>query len=266
MKRFVLGVMVVLSGSAALPAGAPGSASTSPATLRNYVCQTAKMPAQRAMSITAVMAHVDGTAKLQMRFQLVRRAKRHRVWSTVAGPGLKSWISPKDPTLGTRPGDTWIVKHPVVNLAAPEYYRIKVAFRWLDPQGQVITSANRQSRVCFQPQLQPDLTLTQAGESSTHSGTYWARIKNTGPSPSSQYTVQVASGEQTLAQTTTWQGPVPRASATTVWLKGQACTSGQISVKLTPKVPTDDASADDNMLTVPCASTTAAPARAHRGR
>jgi hypothetical protein len=259
--------MVVLSGAAALPLGASASNSASPATLRNYVCQTAKMPAQRAMSITAAMGHVDGTAKLQMRFQLARRAKRHGAWTTVSGPGLKSWISPKDPTLGTRTGDMWVVKHPVVGLAAPEYYRIAVAFRWLDSQGQVITSANRHSRVCFQPQLQPDLTLKQAGESAKYPGTYWATIKNTGPTPSSQYMVQVAAADddQQLAGSN-WLGPVPRSGVTTVWLRGRACTSGEINVTLTPKDVTDDASAADNMLRVPCPSTTATPARAHRGR
>jgi hypothetical protein len=266
MKRFVLGVMVVLSGSAALPIGAAASATTSPATLRSYVCQTAKMSAQRAMSITAVMGHVDGTAKLQMRFQLVRRSKRHGAWTTVTGPGLKSWISPKDPTLGTRTGDTWIVKHPVVGLAAPDYYRIKVSFRWLDSQGQVISSAYRQSRVCFQPQLQPDLTLTEAGESSTHPGTYWARIKNIGPSSSSHYTVQVAAGDQTLAQSNVLAPIPPRAGVKTIWLTGQPCSSGEINVSLTPKPMTNDASMADNMLTVPCPSTAAAPARARRGR
>jgi hypothetical protein len=267
MRRFVLGVMVVLGASAALPVGAPASGSTTPATLRSYVCQTAKMPAQRAMSITAVMGHVDGTAKLQMRFQLVKRSKRHGAWTAVTAPGLKSWITPRDPTLGTRAGDTWIVKHPVVGLAAPEYYRIKVAFRWLDSQGQVISSAYRHSQVCFQPQLQPDLTMTQAGESSAHLGTYWATIKNAGPSPSSQYTVKVATadGDQQLAQSN-WLGPVPRSTVKTVWLTGQACTSGEINVTVTPKVVTDDASEANNMLTVPCPSATTTSARAHRVR
>ncbi|HEY2769420.1 MAG TPA: hypothetical protein VGI87_02585, partial [Solirubrobacteraceae bacterium] len=189
-------------------------------------------------------------------------------WTTVTGPGLNSWISPKDPTLGTRAKDTWKVKHPVVGLAAPDYYRINVAFHWLDSQGQMIASASRHSRVCFQPQLQPDLTLTQAGESSAHPGTYWARIKNTGPSASSHYTVQIASAadDQPLAKTTSWQGPLPRGGATTVWLTGQACTSGEISVTLTPKDVTDDASTANNVLTVPCPSAPATPARTHRDR
>jgi hypothetical protein len=272
MKRFVLGVMVVLSGVAALPLGASASNSASPATLRNYVCQTAKMQTQRAMSITAVMGHVDGTSQLQMRFQLVKRVKRHGPSTKVSGRGLNNWLTPPPPkppaaVLGTQPRDTWVVKKPVVGLAAPAYYRFNVAFRWLDAQGQVIDTALRHSRVCFQPQLQPNLTLKQAGESAKYPGTYWATIKNTGPAPSSQYTVQVAAADddQQLAGSN-WLGPVPRSGVNTVWLRGQPCTSGEINVTLTPKDVTDDASAADNMLTVPCPSTTATPARAHRGR
>jgi hypothetical protein len=261
MKRFVLGVMVVLSGAAALPlsASASTSGSTPPAALRSYVCQTAKMPAQRAMSITAVMGHVDGTAKLQMRFQLVKRSKRHGAWTTVNGPGLKSWISPKDPTLGTRTGDTWIVKHPVVGLAAPAYYRIGVAFRWLDSQGQVITSANRHSRVCFQPQ--PNLKVDNA---SVTGGTYRATVDNAGQTTSSPYVVQVipAGSDTPLVASRPLKGLAPGGEKTTK-LTGTACTPGEwLNFMVVPEDPTVASDTSE----VQCPGPTTASARAHRGR
>lgn len=272
MKRFVLGVMVVLGGAAALPFGA--SASTPPTTapaaaskLKGFVCQTATTPAQRAMSVTAVMGHLDGTAKLQMRFQLVKRAKRHGMWAPVTGPGLKSWISPKDPTLGTRTGDTWIVKHPVVNLTAPAYYRIKVGFRWLDSQGQVIATAYRHSPVCFQPQLQPDLKVVKAWANPVQAGSYGAKVQDASQTRSTGYTFDVtrADGTSLLAHPE-WFPPIRAEATKTISVSGASCDPGEpLEITVEPD-NMDDADPANDTLDAACPSAAASPARADRGR
>ena len=71
------------------------------------------------MSVTAVMRPVPGTTKLAMRFELLSRRHRSGGAVSITAHGLGNWITPDDRTLGQRPGDVWIVDHPVVDLDAP---------------------------------------------------------------------------------------------------------------------------------------------------
>lgn len=266
MRRLVLGVLVVLCAGAVVPAAALASASG--VKLKSFICQTAASPAQRAMSITAVMQHVDGTAKLQMRFQLLKRVKRHGPTVSVAGRGLRSWLTPSDPTLGSRAGDTWIVKHPVVGLAAPAYYRFKVAFRWLDAGGNVIAQGSHHSPICFQPQLMPDLKVARAWASPAAPGRYGAVVVNSGATASSQFTVAVTAPDGTvLAQPAKPFASLAPHAQLTVSLQGAACTTGeQLEITLTPTDTMDDANPSDDTVTASCHTGTAASFSGRRGR
>src|SRR5579884_489575 len=127
--------------------------------LRSFVCQKALDPPSRAVSIQAVMRPVGGTAKMQMRFELMRKTKRGRPFRIVRGPSLGGWLTPPNPTLGQRPGDQWIVTHPVVDLPAPATYRFRVSFRWLGSHGQQLLSAVLSSPNCYQPEERADLLV-----------------------------------------------------------------------------------------------------------
>jgi len=135
MSRVGFGLAV--AGAAAATAVALGSATASGASappprdqLRSFVCQKALDPPTRAVSIQGVMRPVTGTAKMQMRFDLMRKTKTGAAFKVVRGHFLGSWLTPDNPTLGQRPGDVWIVNHPVVGLPAPATYRFRVSFRW----------------------------------------------------------------------------------------------------------------------------------------
>jgi hypothetical protein len=68
MRRFVVAGMVALvagSGAVALATADPPRAR-----LTSFVCQTALDPAERAISVTAVMRPLPRTGKMAMRFQL----------------------------------------------------------------------------------------------------------------------------------------------------------------------------------------------------
>jgi hypothetical protein len=128
-------------------------------------CQTAFDPGQRIVSVTAVMRPVPGTKKLQMRFDLLSKAPTASAYTPVQGGDLGMWRSPPNPTpptppLGTRPGDVWVVHHPVADLqSAPAYYRFQVSFRWRGNHGRVIATTVRNGPRCFQPELRPDLEV-----------------------------------------------------------------------------------------------------------
>jgi hypothetical protein len=235
------------------PAAAQPSAVTSATKLKGFVCQTAVMPAQRAMSISSVMHPIAGTARMTMKFQLLRRTRRHGPSASVTGTGLKTWLSPKDPTLGSRPGDTWVVKHPVVELSAPSFYRFKVTFRWLDASGNVIGQTDRRSAICFQPQRQPDLAVTRAWSNPDQPGHYTAVVRNRGATSSSSFDLQVTSGETGLASSLNPLAPLRPHTEEAVLLQGAACTSGEtLNITVIPADPAADYDAADNTVTAKC--------------
>src|SRR5919108_3150799 len=141
------GAMLALSaGAAAAVAGAPPHSS-----LSHFVCQRAIDPLSRAVSVTAVMRPVTGTVRMAVRFDLLGKGPRGRRFAIIHGGDLGKWVSPSDPTLGQRPGDTWEPTHVVVNLAAPRLYRFRVRFRGTGDRGHLLGQSLRMSRTCYQP-------------------------------------------------------------------------------------------------------------------
>jgi hypothetical protein len=139
------------SESAPAPASAWGQSASVPprALLRHLVCHRAAQPLRRYVEITAVMRPVSGTRHMRMRFWLLARLSGQSGFHPLEGGELGRWISPRDPNLGQRPGDRWIVHEPVRGLA-PGAYRFRVQFRWLGA-GSTLASAARSSGMCLQP-------------------------------------------------------------------------------------------------------------------
>jgi hypothetical protein len=127
---------------------------------RHMGCQKALDPGQREVSVTAVMRPVAGTQKLELRFVLLGKAQGASSYTAVQGSNLGTWLSPQNPSLGTRPGDVWVFNHPVYDLPAPDTYRFQVTFRWLGKHDRVLGSTVRSGPKCFQPELRPDLAVT----------------------------------------------------------------------------------------------------------
>src|ERR1700733_14336316 len=161
--RFLIGVLA----SALVCAASATAATSSPPRdqLHSFVCQKALDPPERAVSIQAVMRPVAGTAKMQMRFELMRQGASGGPFKMVRGRLLGSWISPQNATLGQRPDDVWLLNHPVVDLSAPATYRFRVAFRWIGAQGQQLSTAAQTSPHCVA--AQPDTIPALGPRSST---------------------------------------------------------------------------------------------------
>ncbi len=129
--------------------------------LRGFVCQKAVDPPMRDVSVQAVMRHIPGTVAMAIRFQLYEKPSASGSYSPLQVGDLGTWISPSNPTLGQRSGDVWALSHPVANLPAPASYQFIVTFRWTGAHGKVLATDVRTSPRCSEPELRPDLAVTQ---------------------------------------------------------------------------------------------------------
>ncbi len=257
MRRLVIAGVGALAAVSATMATAATTEGTG-AGLRGYVCQTAPDPASRGMSITAVMAPLPSTMRMAMRFELLKRTKRWGRSVSISGTGLKTWITPKDPTLGSQPGDRWVVKHPVVDLAGPAYYRFKVTFRWTGAKRHVIGTTVRESQLCFQPELRADLDVASIAVNPIVGDPgfdrYVATIRNAGRTASGSFQVEFMDGPDGP-----WSPqfkPVSQLLShhrVELSFKGPACSAGApATITADPTHQVDDANPNNNSLVTTC--------------
>ncbi len=245
-------VAASLIAAASSLAGAAATTSVAKAQLRGFVCQTARDPANRGVVITAVMRPLSHTQRLSLRFDLLVGAHRHGSTSMVHFGDLGTWIYPSNRTLGRRPGDVWIVHHPVAQLQkAPAYYRFKVSFRWLGAHSHVLGTAVRYSPTCFQPELRPDLQVAAiqvAAQYATHD-LYKVLIRNVGASATDQ-TVEVAITGRPKPKTIAALGPH---SKRWIALPGPLCNpTAPPTVTVDPSGVIDEFNYSNNSLTATC--------------
>jgi hypothetical protein len=253
------GVGAAVVCALALDAGTAAAQSPPPPRdqLEGFVCQTALDPPARAVSIQAVMRPLTGTSKLQMKFELLRQTKSQTRFVSVHGRGLGTWISPDDPTLGQRPGDVWILNHPVVNLTAPATYRFRVTFKWIGAQGQTLGTATQAGPTCYQPELRADLLVRSLSVTPVTSGpaagqwAYIAEIANRGLTGAGPVGVEFADGGSApISATVAWVGP--KASVKHRFV-APACTAGSmLSVTVDPTQNIDEYDYANNTLTMAC--------------
>ena len=245
--------LAAASGAAAVTLGdAPH------AKLASFVCQTGLDPASRAISVTAVMRPVTGTEKMSMRFQLLKRAKRWSRPVALTGTDLNSWLTPKNPTLGSRPGDRWVVKHPVVDLAGPDFYRFKVAFRWIDASGHVIGKALREQRDVL-PARETGRPRDRGRQGHAVDGrSRVRRIPGPGPEhrqdPSGQFNVEYSDGSTTHEKLILQLLPHHQRG---VYFKEPACSAAApATITADPEHMVDVSSRLDSSTTTTCPSST----------
>jgi hypothetical protein len=251
MRRLALAAAVAL-GAAATASGAiaPGGAY-----LRSFACHRSLDPAQRVVSVTAVMPTIAGTERLKMRFELVGRGANGALAPVRAGD-LGRWISPTPITLGRQPGDVWILRHPVTGVPVPAAYHFRVTFRWIDASGGTLTELVRSSASCWQPDLRPDLVVdsinVQSIAGDTSHDRYIASIGDAGLSPATAVQVLFAPSSGAPTQTVT----IPRLRAhgsRLVSFIGPVCTSATApTITVDPAARVDDLNRANNSLTATC--------------
>jgi hypothetical protein len=280
MKRIALiGAIILMvapaasAGAARRPSKAALAVSTAPrALLDSFACHQAPLPADRSVSVRAVMRPVTGTQRMQMRIELLSRAPGGAAFADVPGV-VYSWISPGDPTLGRRPGDVWIVPDQVHNLPAPFAYRYRVSFRWTGTHGRVLATRMERSPVCHQPAFRPDLTVSsitvQPIAGKPHKDQYVAVIANQGVGPTpAGFAVSFTPAASLIpgaAPVTSSKSLPPLGIGATedVAFAGPACTAATApTVVVDPGHTVAESNFANNSLTVAptCPAVTSAPA------
>ncbi len=243
-------VVVVVIGT--LAAGAAGS--TPPrVSLTAFQCQHASEPAGRGIEVTAVMRPLSGTKAMRLRFELLSKSRSGSSYTVVGGGDLGRWIAPSNPpTLGQRPGDKWVYQKPVVDLAAPASYRLRVDFRWLGAHSRLLGTATRYSPVCVQ--TAPDLLVKSiavravAGKPSLNR--YVAVIGNDGDAGAGPFAVQFTDPPASpKSRTVSYLAPRDTMRESFV---GPKCTSGAATVTVDPANQTDDYNRANNAMTAVC--------------
>ncbi len=194
---------------------------------------------------------------MALRFELFTRTKTNPAWTAVPGGDLGTWLTPRDPTLGERPGDVWILNKSVNELGAPAAFRFRVAFRWIGTHSKTLATAVRTSATCNQQELRPDLLVqsidVQPISGRPHLNLYVATIANRGATTARHFRVLFATATGGSASRTI---KVLAAHAkTTVSFRGPACTTTAAStVTVDPDGVVDDFNRTNNTRTADCSS------------
>ena len=155
LTSLVACVLVALPGAFALGARAPQRAD---ARARLTACKPSLDPATRSLTVDASMRSLQKGDRMQLRFELFRKANGNRRFRKLAGPGLGTW---NPATSGV---DRYRFRKPIQNLPAASTYYVKVTYRWLDQHEVAYARTVRQTGVCFQPDLRPDLRVAGFSE------------------------------------------------------------------------------------------------------
>ncbi|MFZ0042891.1 MAG: CARDB domain-containing protein [Solirubrobacteraceae bacterium] len=265
MRRLNTAILAALAcACAAVPAASASTSSASStnpprAQLQGYACQRALDPPNRSITVKAVMRPVAGTRRLAVKFALLERTPGSSSQTVVRAAGLNAWITPKDPTLGQRAADVWVLSKPVYNLEAPATYRFQVSFRWTGAHGKVLQTTVRHSPRCTQRELRPDLLVDSITVSSIagqpRQALYTAVIGNRGGSKAGPFEVLFTPGDGSNPQTQTIGLLRPGQTRTDSFV-GPACDATEpptVTVDATDEV--DDSNRANNEKTAVCPAT-----------
>jgi hypothetical protein len=253
---------LVIAAGCLLPGGSAGAAAPSPspappapprAELSDPLCVRALDPANREVSITAVMRPVRGTERMALKTELQRRLRPGGRFRIVPGRGFGRWRFPGNPTLGQVATDVWAFTYRVENLSGPAYYRFRVWFRWMGAGGRVLSEAQRLSPVCYQPEPRADLVVRGITILTLTGGRdrYLAAIHNGGATAAGRFAVELLAGgvpAQSLSIAALAPGETVREA-----FVGPACAPGSpVTVVADPTRQVDDARRANNTLSVRC--------------
>ena len=241
-------ILLACAGLLVLPAAAQ-SVSPPRASAQLDRCHPSLDATQRYAVFSGAMRSLRaGQDRMEMRFDLFRRARGSFVFKRVAAPGLGAW-NRANPGVGR-----FKFRQKVENLSAPSAYRAAVSFRWIAADGRVFARAAHVTLACSQPDLRPNLRIASIKRSAVDSRQYFVTVRNGGASAARSFDVSLSVGgvpvvpTQTVGLLRAGERTVPPLEFT-----GPRCTEGS------PLVATADAGGavaesneGDNVLTVAC--------------
>lgn len=256
----------------AAPAGAAPTAGHRPAharppyAARLASCRRSPAIAGRTATVAAMMRPLPGGARLALRISLYQRPISAGRWTLRADvPGLGSWTTPSDPTIGSRPADVFKYRQAVGRLVVPFAYRFRVEFRWSDGAGKVVRRSRAVTASCREPDLRPDLTIDRVDvtpllRASDHAR-YAVTIRNAGRSSARGVTVAAAfPSRPTFAPVTVAApGRLLAGASTVVTFSGPTCSvvPAPPSFTVDPANTIEESDEGDNALAAVCPASAA---------
>jgi hypothetical protein len=124
-------------------------------------CVTSSEQSERSATFSGEMTAVPGSAKLEMRIDVLERQPGETAFHAITATGLGAWRT-------AAPGvKTYRYLKQVTNLAAPAFYRGQVRFRWLNARGRLIRSAELRTARCVQTIPPVEEPVTVQGQAKT---------------------------------------------------------------------------------------------------
>jgi len=215
---------------AAAPARGADASSGTPAGARLATCHRAPTIDQRVASVATWMRPVPNGQHLAVKVDLWERSPGQKWAMRTDVPGLGGWVTPSDAGVGSRSGDVFKYRQAVGRLEVPAVYRFRVAFRWLDADGNVVREAGRSTGVCRQPDVRPDLVLLDVRALPADGGLvrYAVRVGNEGVSPVGRAVVAATfPGDSAPGLHTHAVRALPPGATAVIRFVGPGCAAGE---------------------------------------
>jgi hypothetical protein len=124
---------------------APGAAVQTSAAATLQQCFAVGAQSERSATFAGEMTAIPGTARMEMRINLVEKLPEETQYRLVSSPGLGAW---RFSATGVKVFTS--INH-VTNLSSPALYRGAVRFRWLNAKGHVMKVEELRTPRCEQP-------------------------------------------------------------------------------------------------------------------
>jgi CARDB len=240
MRRLVL---IASASLLALPVAAQ-SANPPRASAQLDRCHPSPDAAQRYAVFSGAMRSLRaGQDRMDMRFDLFRRAPGAFAIKRVAAPGLGAWKR-ADAGVGH-----FKFRQKVENLAAPAAYRAVVSFRWINANGRVFARAQHVTAEC--PQPLPDLRIVGIRHLPA-TGAYRVTARNVGGLQSRGFDVSLSVGGRPVVPSQTVGGLGPHKSVVLTFTRPSCADPVVATADAGNAVPESDEA--NNTLTASCAS------------
>jgi CARDB len=209
-------------------------------------CHTGSAPLERYATFAAQMGAIQGTRRMQVRFDLLEKVGG-AAYRRVSAPGLGVWRS-------SVPGvDIFRYRKQVANLQAPGSYRALVRFRWIGDGGKVLKSTTRRTGTCKQPDLRTDLAIGRVSAERAGAGRarYSIVVRNFGRLAAPSFSVAFAVGDEAPAsQTVQSLGGGEKRTLTFTAPRCNARTP--VRVALDPDLAIEESNEGNNARTLAC--------------
>lgn len=149
-------------------------------------CKASDAAETRSATFLGRMRAIRGTDSMRMRFTLLERFGDERLHS-VKAPELRAWRE-------SRPGvREFRFRQTVTALQGGGQYRMRVDFRWLDADGNLIRKSRSLSPACDQPGDLPNLQIGAISALRGRGGTatYIVPVQNNGQIPTRDFAVDL---------------------------------------------------------------------------